>query len=290
MSLVKFEILQKVAELKSFTKAADALGLTQSAVSHAITSLESEFGFRLIFRNRSAIELTREGETLLPSIRQVLYDHEKVRQEAAGILGLTRGTVRAGVFTSVSKHWLPQIIQIMEQKYPHIQIELREGNYADIEQGILNGKLDCGFINVYGSSPLHIVPLKKDRMLCVVSNSSSLYHQSVVSLKQIEQEPFIMPAFGGNHEVKRIFTENHIQPKIRFELLEETAILAMIRHHLGISILPEMVLPQTLSPLKAIPLETDSFRTLGLAIQIHPSPAAKKFVAITKHLLMNNES
>lgn len=290
LSLVKYGIFIKAAELSSFTSAADSLGLTQSAVSHAITSLENEFGFQLFSRTRSGISLTREGEILLPSIRKVLLDNEKVRQEAAGILGMTRGTIRVGVFTSVSKHWLPQIIQEMDQKYPHIRIRLSEGNYSEIEQGIVDGKLDCGFVNVSHSPLFEVIPLKKDRMFCIVSKKSSLYNKTSISFREIEKEPFIMPAFGGFHEVKRILAENHVQPMIRFELLEENAILAMVSHHLGISILPEMVLPSSLSPLKAVPLEKDSYRTIGLANRFSPSPAAKKFAEITKQLLIDQAS
>jgi len=65
MSLVKYEILNKVAEVASFTKAAEALGLTQSAVSHAVSSLEKEFGFALIHRSRAGVTLTSEGKAEL---------------------------------------------------------------------------------------------------------------------------------------------------------------------------------------------------------------------------------
>lgn len=133
MSLVKYEILNKVAEVKSFTKAADALALTQSAVSHAITNLETEFGFSLVNRNRSGITLTTEGETMLLAIRKVLQENEKVHQEAASLLGLAKGTIKVGIFKSVSTKWLPEIIQLMEKSYPAIQIQLKEGDYLEIE-------------------------------------------------------------------------------------------------------------------------------------------------------------
>ena len=90
MSLVKYEILTKVAEVASFTKAADALGLTQSAVSHAVSSLEKEFGFALIHRSRVGVTLTSEGQTMLRAMRQVLDAQELLQQEAAHIHGVTR--------------------------------------------------------------------------------------------------------------------------------------------------------------------------------------------------------
>lgn len=285
MSLFKYQILAKVVDVNSFTKAADQLGLTQSAVSHAITSLENKFGFLLINRDRSGISLTREGDLLLPSIRTVLQMDEKIHQEASALLGVTKGTVSVGVFTSVSRHLLPQIIQTMDEKYPFVKIRLSEGNYKEIEEALIRGELDCGFINKLAFKPFHVTPLKKDRILCIVSPESKLYTQSTISFSQLEEEPFIMPAFGGYHEVKRILAENHCKPNVRFELMEENAILAMVAHHLGISILPELVLPENIMPLKAIPLSSDNYRTISFATRNPPSPAAKCFAEVTQEII-----
>ncbi|MDG0029651.1 LysR family transcriptional regulator [Priestia sp. Y58] len=289
MSLVKYEILNKVAELQSFTKAADALALTQSAVSHAITNLESEFGFSLVNRNRGGITLTTEGETMLLAIRKVLQENEKVHQEAASLLGLAKGTIKIGIFKSVSTKWLPEIIQLMEKSYPAIQIQLKEGDYLEIEQWLLSGEIDCGFINITHSSQFHIISLKKDRLLCVVSNQSALYHQKTVSFKDLEKEPFIMPTYGGYHDIKQLFEEHGIQPEIRFELMDESAILSMVTHHLGISILPEMLLDSIPQELRAIPFQVDSYRSIGLATRYHLSPAAKKFAETTQAWLQNSD-
>lgn len=94
----------KVVELGSLTKAADALGFTQSGVSHAISSLEEELGFTLLLRGRSGVRLTPNGEQLLKPIREMLNWNEQLKQVAASIHGLETGTVRIGTFTSVSVH------------------------------------------------------------------------------------------------------------------------------------------------------------------------------------------
>ncbi|WP_394531978.1 LysR family transcriptional regulator [Priestia aryabhattai] len=289
MSLVKYEILNKVAELQSFTKAADAMALTQSAVSHAITNLETEFGFPLVNRNRAGITLTTEGETMLLAIRKVLQENEKVHQEAASLLGLAKGTIKIGIFKSVSTKWLPEIIQLMEKNYPEIQIQLKEGDYLEIEQWLLSGEIDCGFINITHSSQFHIISLKKDPLLCVVSNQSALYHQKNVSFKDLEKEPFIMPTYGGYHDIKQLFEEQGVQPEIRFELMDESAILSMITYHLGISILPEMLLDSIPQELRAIPFQVDSYRSIGLATRYHLSPAAKKFAETTQAWLQDSD-
>lgn len=280
MSLVKYEILTKVAEVASFTKAADALGLTQSAVSHAVSSLEKEFGFALIHRSRAGVTLTSEGDTMLRAIRHVLDAQELLQQEAAHILGVTRGKVRIGVISSISSNWMPEIIRIMDNQFPGIQVELREGDYYEIEQWLLSGEVEVGFLNGQKSEQFLFTELQQDPLLCIVSDKSPLFNKSVIDIIELEDMPFIMTSYKGTNDVKVILEQYHVKPNIRFELSEEVGIISMISHHLGISILPKLVI-NTLPPtLKAIPLKQGGYRTIGIAMKHHASPVTKKFAEI----------
>ncbi len=92
--------------------------------------------------------------------------------------------------------------------------------------------------------------------------------------------PFIMTSYKGTNDVKVILEQYHVKPNIRFELSEEVGIISMISHHLGISILPKLVI-NTLPPtLKAIPLKQGGYRTIGIAMKHHASPVTKKFAEI----------
>ncbi|KON68896.1 LysR family transcriptional regulator [Peribacillus butanolivorans] len=289
MSLVKYEIFSKAAELNSFTKTAEELGLTQSAVSHAITSLEKEFNFPLFIRNNSAIKLTQNGKDLLVTIREILYYNDMLKQEVNAINGLNKGTVKVGVFSSISTNWIPYIIKEMEKKYPNIEIQLIEGNYTEIEKWLLDSEVDCGFINNKTTS-LHsfdIVKLKTEPLLCVVSEQSPLHSNKHLSVKDIENAPFIMPTYQCFDDIQLFFKENNIQPNIRFENMNENSIFSMVENNLGISILPEMIIPKGLDSIKVIPLELEQTRTIGLAIRTPISPAVNKFAEITKNWVKN---
>lgn len=98
-----------------------------------------------------------------------------------------------------------------------------------------------------------------------------------------------MPTYGGYHDIKQLFEEQGLQPEIRFELMDESAILSMITYHLGISILPEMLLDSIPQELRAIPFQVDSYRSIGLATRYHLSPAAKKFAETTQAWLQNSD-
>lgn len=285
MSIVKYEILNKVGEVHSFTKAAELLGLTQSAVSHAISSLEKDFGFNLIHRNRTGVTLTEDGITMLIAMRKVLSAEEHLRQESARILGVDKGTVRVGVFSTISTHWMPSIIRLMEQQYPGIHVELREGDYYEIEQWLMSGEVDCGFLNRTSSKQFDFIPLKRDPLLCIVSSKSPLYDKEEVDLNEIAEFPFIMPYYKGTNDVIANFEKYNVRPNIRFHLIDEKGILSMVEHHLGISILPQLAMAGLMNDVKTLPLKQESFRTIGLSTKQKLSPAAQKFVEVLKEWL-----
>ncbi|MFJ8512194.1 LysR family transcriptional regulator [Lysinibacillus xylanilyticus] len=280
MSLVKYEILNKVAEVASFTKAADALGLTQSAVSHAVSSLEKEFGFALIHRSRAGVTLTSEGDTMLRAMRHVLDAQELLQQEAAHILGVTRGKVRIGVISSISSNWMPEIVRIMDNQFPGIQVELREGDYYEIEQWLLSGEVDAGFLNGQKSNQFQYTELQQDPLLCIVSDKSPLYDKAEIDIVELEDMPFIMTSYKGTNDVKVLLEQYHVKPNIRFELSEEVGIISMIAHQLGISILPKLVINNLPPTIKAIPLKQGGYRTIGLAMKHQASPVTEKFAEI----------
>lgn len=290
MSLVKYEILTKVAEVASFTKAADALGLTQSAVSHAVSSLEKEFGFALIHRSRVGVTLTSEGQTMLRAIRQVLDAQELLQQEAAHIHGVTRGKVRIGVISSISSNWMPEIVRIMDNQFPGIQVELREGDYYEIEQWLLSGEVEAGFLNGQKSEQYQFTELQQDPLLCIVSDKSPLFDKTEIDIVDLEDMPFIMTSYKGTNDVKVLLEQYHVKPNIRFELSEEVGILSMISHHLGISILPQLVIQNLPPTLRAIPLKQGGYRTIGIAMKHHASPVTKKFAEILSAWLKEQNS
>lgn len=140
MSLSKYEVFVTVIESGSLTRAGEILGLTQSAISHALASLEREFGFSILTRGRSGISLTSNGERLLPYMREMLRAQERMKQEVHAINGMEVGTVRIGTFTSVSTQWLPGILKRFQDQYPAIEVKLLEGYYDGIESWIQAGR------------------------------------------------------------------------------------------------------------------------------------------------------
>lgn len=281
MSLNKYEVFLKVVELGSLTKAAEVLGFTQSGISHTISSLEMEFGFSLLLRNRSGVKLTVNGEQVMPAMREILKWNEQLKQQVADIHGLETGTITIGTFTSVSVHWLPGMIKEFRREYPYIEFKLMEGGYLEIEQWIESGVIDCGFISLPTRDKFEVFPLKKDRMLAILSKDHPLSQAPYMPLAQIAHEDFIIQKAGSDYDARRVLEKAGIHPNIKFTAGDDSAIIAMVENGLGISILPEMVITRQNHNVAMLELEERSFRSLGIAVNSlkYASPATRRFLA-----------
>ena len=131
------------------------------------------------------------------------------------------------------------------------------------------------------------MPLKKDRMLCILSDEHPLAEQNEISFEMINEEPLIKSKKGSDNDLKRILKENNITPNIKFELADDQAIISMVENGMGISILPEMVLHRVPNSVRILKLEGENYRTLGIATTSFKSlaPATKKFIDYLKSWL-----
>jgi len=280
LSLSKYEIFATIVEVGSLTKAAEKLHITQSGVSYAVSTLESELGLPLLKRDHSGITLTSNGERLLKHIRNILYEEDLLRQEVASIKGLDTGTVRLGTLSSVSTQWLPGILAQFYKKYPNIEVKTYMGCYDDMNDLISSGTVDFGFVSLPVSKSFEVMPLKKDKLVVLLPPGHPLGDQKMISFAQIKDEPFIMPQWGTDDTIRRFLTENKLTLPVKYEFMEEQIILAMVQMGLGISILPELILVNVPDDIHIVDLEEIDYRTLGIASLSwkNNSPAVKKFI------------
>ncbi|KEF36749.1 transcriptional regulator [Schinkia azotoformans MEV2011] len=280
MSINKYKVFKKVVELGSLTKAAEALGFTQSGVSHLINSLEDEVGFLLLSRNRSGVKLTENGEMILKTVSEILKWNEHLEQQVASIHGIELGTIHIGTFTSVSVNWLPGIIKDFQRDYPNISVNFIEGDYREIEDWIADGKIDCGFLSLPTRDTFDVLPLAKDQMLVLLPIDHPLSTKPVLSLADIMEEPFIMQRKGGDDDINRVIEDTPFKPKIKYTVADDYAIMAMVEKGLGISILPELVLRGQQRKIRLIGLKEPKYRSLGIAVNLmkQVSPATKRFL------------
>lgn len=279
MTLAKYQALMSVVEQQSFTKAAEKLGCTQSAVSHSIDSLEQELGFALIKRSRAGVRLTGEGERLLPAVRNLLSSAEQLSQTAASIRGLNEGTVRIGAFTSVAVHWLPGVLKAFQRDYPRVEFTLKNGDYHDVEQWLTDGSIDVGFVNVPCSVRCECIALLEDRLLAVLPQGSRFASYPKFPLAECETEPFISLLESSDQDSRRALEAAGVKPNVRFYTKDDYAIIAMVENGLGMSIMPELLLKGRTDRVQVMPVVPEAKRTIGLAIAAgeRAGPATRRF-------------
>ncbi len=279
MTIEKYETLARVVELGSLTKAAESLGCTQSAISHAINNLEQELGFAVITRSRAGVKLTADGERIMPSVRGILNYEEQLKQTASAIRGLDSGTVRIGAFTSVAVHWLPGVIKEFQRDYPNVDIKLLNGDYFDVERWINDGSIDLGFVNMPNSLNCECITLMEDRLLAILPEDHKFASYPKFPLVECEKEAFITLLETSNHDARRALDAAGIKPNIKFSTKDDYAIIAMVEQGLGISIMPELLLKGRHDRIKIKELVPPNKRTIGLAITetSKASPATRRF-------------
>lgn len=279
MSVRKYEVLLKSVELGSLTRAAEVMGLTQSGVSHIISSIESELGVRVLSRGRSRVSLTPEGELLLPAVRAIVNGAEQLRQLAASINGLSCGTLRIGAFTSVAVHWLPGMLKTFSAQYPGINIELLSGDYHDIAGWAASGEADLSFTSYPEELDCRCIPLREDRLLAVLPPDHPLAGAAVYPLSRAADEPFISLLKESDHDARRALESAGITPHVKYYTKDDYAIIAMVEQGLGMSIMPELLLKGRHDNIQILPLVPEAKRTIGIAIAAgdRAGPATRRF-------------
>ncbi|MDN3954609.1 LysR family transcriptional regulator [Sporolactobacillus laevolacticus] len=284
MSLFSYSIFNSVAEQKSFLKAAEVLNLTPSAISHSITKLENQLGVALFIRDRTGMQLTFEGQNLLPYVRAVLNCEERLKQEAAHINGLEKGVVRIGTYSSICINWIPDIVKSFRQLFPHIQIIIFQGGYEDVTGWIKTGAVDLGFISLPAEENLAVTPLSKDPLLCVTPKDFRPEHPDYVTVDEIKDMSFILQRDDYNKDTKALLLKYNLSVHSQFYSIDDQSIVAMVESGLGIAILPELVLQKNHSDVGIYRFKPDEHRLIGLAYlkKQYLSPAALK---IFDHIL-----
>lgn len=281
----KYRVFLKTVELGSITRAAEALGYTQSAVSRVVADLEREWGLELLTRGRSGVELTSQGAVLAPYLRGVCNAEKELEEQVAELHGLTRGTLRVGTFASVSIHWLPAIIKEFLTLYPGIRFELEsKWEFAEVEDLLRRGQVDCGFLGLPVGPGLDTFPLWRDELLAVLPPDHPLAGAPFYPMERFAQDPYIDTPEERDLEIGLIFQEEGIRPNLRYTVNDDFATLAMVEQGLGVSIRPELVLRNTGRRFAAIPLERPRYRDIVLAVRSGrpPSPLTARFLSCVR--------
>lgn len=280
MNILKYLAFVTTVKYGSFTKASEILNCSQPGISRMIGDLEREWKLTLLERNRTGIKLTSDGSRLLPYAQNLCAEYQKLQMQVYDLHGVQSGIIRIGTFSSVATHLLPNIIKTFQKDYPGIDYELLLGDYTEIEEWIIEGRVDCGFLRLPTKSDLETITLQQDRLMAIFPTDHPLAMLDKVPISALCDEPFMLLEKGANAEVSEVFERNNLQPRVHFTTWDDYAIMSMVESGLGISILPELILKRIPYRIVAKELDVPAYRTIVLALRDKKtaSLAVKRFI------------
>jgi len=286
MQIENFKIFADLVETKSFSKAAKINNITQSAVSQQARAMEKHFKALLIDRSQKQFQLTREGDRVYESAKEILHTYDKLNSELMELKKVISGTIRISTIYSIGLHELPPFIKKFLHDYPavNVRVEYRRSNL--VYEDILNNSVDFGLVAFpQKQRQIEINPFRNDRLVLITHPLHPLAKRGEVSIKELVGQKFIGfdPDIPTRKAVDQIFREHKIEsePVMEFDNIETVKRAVEIDH--GIAIVPQATVQQEtrVGSLAMLTLKGKEF-TRPLAI-LHRkgrvlTPAMKKFI------------
>ncbi|MEU7476806.1 LysR family transcriptional regulator [Lentzea sp. NPDC042327] len=274
-----------VADEGSFTKAAKALGVSQSAVSHAIAGLESDLRCELVLRGRAGVRLTDAGRDVVVHARAIVTHAEQIRLTASAVVTGLRGTVRFATSQTFAGRLLPVLLEEFRTRFPSGEIVLREGTDQQIAAWLRSGAVDVGVVTL-PKPDLVTTPLWRDELCAVLPAGHRLCGQTAVRAGQLAGEPLVLPVGGVEPLLRAVLLAEGAEPAVAYRIRDLHALLAMVSAGVGPTVLPMSLLPGGMSGVAVVPLTPALTRTVALGVRetARSTPAVSAFVRLVREL------
>ncbi|MCL1467775.1 LysR family transcriptional regulator [Argonema galeatum] len=267
MKLSQLRALVAVADYGNFSEAALHMEISQSAVSHAIASLEEDLGVVLLSRGRHGAHLTPVGERITAHARQMQRLLEAIRKEANLEKGLEGGIVRIASFRSVATHILPTAIARFRQSFPNITVTITENDaFTNIEQALREGYADIGFTYLPASDEFETWEILRDDYILLLPPTTHL-RNAQISWKELATYPLIVSCLTPCNEwIRKCLSSAEFPLNIAYEIKEDSTIVSMVLQGLGAAILPRLAAEPVPPQVQVCSLPSHLERVIGVAV------------------------
>lgn len=293
MQIESLKVFCDLAETESFTKAAQINGVTQSAVSQQISSLERQFKSLLIERSKKRFRLTREGEVLYQYSKQIIATYEALHHKLQELKDIISGTVRVSTIYSIGLHDLPPYIKQFMKTYPTVTVQVDYRHADQVYEDVQGNVVDMGLVAYpWRDNKLEIIPLRKTPMVVICAPDHPLAKAKNLKLKALEGERFVgfRPDIPTRKALDRAMREQGVSVRYVMEFDNIETVKRAVEISAGISIVPRTTVSQEVAnkTLVAIPLEDGRIeRPMAAIIKKNKvlSPAMKHFLELLKQEL-----
>ncbi|MDQ1361432.1 MAG: hypothetical protein QOJ44_1809 [Acidimicrobiaceae bacterium] len=246
MQLHQLAYVLAVAEERSFTRAAARLHLAQPSLSRQVRLLEHELSVRLFDRRpgQSTVDVTGDGEALLPFLRRVLADVDATTAEARALTGLATGHLTIGATPSLATSLLPQALARFHQRHPEVALAVVEAGSGDLVPRVAAGEVDLALVVLPVSHGLvDTQPLFEDQLVLIVTAAHPFARRDHVQVTDLADLPLVMfrPGYDLRDATLAACRQAGIEVNVVVEGGEMDGVLALVGAGLGAAIVPEVV-------------------------------------------------
>lgn len=281
------QVFVAVAEQRSFRRAADQLGRSQSAVSMQIRQLEAQLGVALFHRTTRRVEPTAEGARLLLHARRALGEWELGLREIREAADLQRGAISIACVPTLAATRLPTILAAYQAAWPGIRVGLRELPARELVGSLQRREVDLGIgPAVEGAAGLDFVPVATDPIFALAGPAFPLGGGDAVGLADLCGFPILLNSWSAELRavLERALGARGLVWDVRFEVLHVHTLVAFARQGLGVAILPRVAIPPLPDgAMQALPIRDPPLtRTVGILSRRgdSASPAAEALKAV----------
>lgn len=278
----QLEYFRMAARLQHFTRAAERLAVSQSALSRSIARLEQELGAPLFEREGRSIRLTPYGQRFLRRVERVMREMDEARREIQELADPERGEVRLGFLHTLGVHLVPDLIRDFRSRFPKVSFVLVQNAAGPVFRQLESGEIDLCFL----SPPVRRegvgwVDLKTEELFLIVPSQHPLAGRDRIELRNVAEEPFIAlkRGYGMRTITEELCAQAGFSPRIAFEGEEVATVAGLVAGGLGVAMVPDFPGLELLG-IKKLPVHAPLCRrVIGMAWIEHRalSPAAERF-------------
>ena len=283
-------VFSRVVKYESFSRAADALFMTQPGVSNHIAQLEAQAGLCLIKRDRGRFELTKEGKVIYRYARRI----EKVARELEDTLRALhkeiRPSLRIGTVPTYSRIMMPHVLAGFQKAHADIRIKLDVGSSHEMEKSLATGQNDIIIVaSLHSSKKMQAFPVLREELVLITPNNHPLARKKAVSLSEVKSYPLILREEGSatRETVLSAFSVMHITPSVLIEAKSTEFIKEWVAQGRGVSILiKRAVLGEEDKLLTSVPLREPLFLEVSVVYlkSKRYDPLTQRFVEYVRQL------
>ena len=258
MDSKKLNAFLLIVKYKNFSRAAEQLNYTPSALSHIADSLEAELGVKLFIRTRKGVEITNEGEILCKKFSVLKKAQDDLFDTANKLSAQNQKTLKIGTYSSIALQVLPKLIKKFKQTMPNVKIEILVDDY--LQRCLDEKKVDI-VLGVKEALKENFIPLFEDKFVAAVPQNT-FSNKDTAHLKELYSHPFIQPTepFLDNY-----LNYDNFKEIIPLNSVENDSALYMVKENLGVTIMPKLSTDNCPAGVKILKLEPSLSRIIGLS-------------------------